>query len=396
VKIAYHFDADAYGTSYGFPIERAFFAALCGLKRSQLHVRIRRGDLLLYLHVREAADRERTIRERLIDPEHPVWRTVDRNAFPVVAANRDLYLLYVDGIAPGDAKRVDRQLRADERYLGALEINLANPVQWVLYDQQLSLSYRVVGDELRLLHVASELEPELPTGLKSDWERSGLFAKVELEDVGLQDTLSDPYRTPEHARREAELEDLLSGHFSGVVTETLIRTGDLDPVLRDVLHAALSSFESFHSGEQLAHVGLSARRFLERLADVLYPARTDTKNGRDLSQGKYINRLWAYVEDNLQGTQRTLVIATLQDVGQRIDALSTLANKGLHAPRVSAPEMQRLLVGLVTVTYDVLSLGPPPGARMEPYTESLVAFAEGLFGEDEDEEEEEEEEEEER
>ena len=333
----------------------------------------------------DPADRETFIRQRIIDPEYPVWRTLDPDRFPREAARRDIYILYLDGLAPGDAKRLDRRLRSDEAYFGCLEINLANSAHWVLYDQKLVSSYRLLGKELRLLHIASELEPDLPTGARQDWIESRLFDSVEFEDTGLQETILDPYRTADAARREAELEELLSGHFSGVVSETLIRTGELDPVLREALHAALTSFESFGSTEQLALVGASCRRFLERLADVLYPAQAEPRDGREVTQANYLNRLWAYVDEKLKGTEHDVVVSTLTDIGKRIDRLNELANKGIHAPQVSPSEMQRLLVGLILTTYDILTLAPPPRkARMEPYVESLIDFAGDLFGERQD------------
>jgi hypothetical protein len=93
-----------------------------------------------------------------------------------------------------------------------------------------------------------------------------------------------------------------------------------------------------------------------------------------------LNRLWAYVENNLEGTGRDVVISTLTDIGGRIDRLHDLANKGIHAPKVNPAEMQRLLIGLVSTTYDILTLAPPPmKARMEPYAESVVEFAKQLF-----------------
>ncbi|HEY2283257.1 MAG TPA: hypothetical protein VGH60_06860 [Solirubrobacteraceae bacterium] len=380
MKIAYHFDADAHGGSYGNEIERLFFAALNRATASRLHVRVKHGDLLLHLHIADDDERETFIREKILEPEHPVWTTCETGRFPEQAARRSVYILYLDGIASGDAKRLDRQLRTDDAYLGCLEIDLANPVHWVLYDQKLISAYRVVGRELRLLHIASELEPDLPTGARQDWIKSGLFNSVELEDTGLQETILDPYRTVEAARREAELEELLSGHFSTVASETLIRTGELDPVLRDGLHAALTSFEAFESPEQLAHVATSCRRFLERLADTLFPARPEPRGKRELTQDKYLNRLWAYVEDNLEGTGRDVVISTLTDIGGRIDKLHDLTNKGIHAPKVNPAEMQRLLIGLVSTTYDILTLAPPPmKARMEPYAESVVEFAKQIF-----------------
>jgi hypothetical protein len=379
LKVAYHFDADAYGFSYGDPVDQLLFSALREIPANRLHIRVKSGDLLVHFHISDAEQRARYIAERIVQPDHPVWTTLDPD-FAERAARADTYILYLDGITSRDAKHLDRQLRADRGYLGCLELNLANPAHWVLYEEKLSSTYRIVGRQLRLLHIAAELEPDLPVAEQEEWLESGTFESVVFEDTGLQETLFDPYRTLDAAQRAAELEDLLSSQFSMVVTETLIRTGELDPRLRDALHAALTSFERFESTEQLAHVATSCRRFLERLADILFLARSEARGERELTQDKYVNRLWAYVEDNLEGAERNLVVSTLIDIGNRIDKIHVLANKGVHAPQVAPAEMQRLLIGLVSTTYDVLTLAPPGlKARMEPYAETLVELAKDIF-----------------
>jgi len=54
-----------------------------------------------------------------------------------------------------------------------------------------------------------------------------------------------------------------------------------------------------------------------------------------------------------------VVLASLDDVGRRIDKLDALANKGVHGTEISAAELQRLLVGLTSLTFDVLTIAPP-------------------------------------
>lgn len=41
MRVAYHFDADKFGTYYGPPIEEAFFRAALEVPASRLHIRIR-------------------------------------------------------------------------------------------------------------------------------------------------------------------------------------------------------------------------------------------------------------------------------------------------------------------------------------------------------------------
>jgi hypothetical protein len=130
---------------------------------------------------------------------------------------------------------------------------------------------------------------------------------------------------------------------------------------------------------------LSCRRFIERLANALYPPRDEPVGGRNLGPQEYRNRLWAYVDEKLSGTNRDFVLASLEDVGRRIDRLDSLANRGLHVSEVTAAEVQRLLIGMVTLTHDILTLEPPPTiARSEPYEEGVRRlFEEALRQSDE-------------
>jgi hypothetical protein len=95
---------------------------------------------------------------------------------------------------------------------------------------------------------------------------------------------------------------------------------------------------------------------LERLSDALYHARSELVDGRDVSQKKYRNRLWAYVKQQLPSdTDSAVILNSLTDVGNRIDALDAAANKGLHSMTTVAAT-HRLLVNLTMLTFDLLAL----------------------------------------
>jgi hypothetical protein len=170
--------------------------------------------------------------------------------------------------------------------------------------------------------------------------------------------------------------------MSSVIDQILLRSAALDPRIAETLHAALDLFEAHRTGEQLAQVALACRRVLERLADALYPPRAETVDGRQVGKTQYQNRLWAYVNQQLTDstTNKNLLQASLADIGNRIDSLENLANKGLHA-EVDAAEVQRLLVGLTALTYDLLMLGPvPTSTSEEPYRDSIIRMLRMIVG----------------
>ena len=63
---------------------------------------------------------------------------------------------------------------------------------------------------------------------------------------------------------------------------------------------------------EIAQVSLSCRRFLENLANALYPPRSEKVKGREVGAAAYRNRLWAYVEERLDISEQ---VKSLVQVG---------------------------------------------------------------------------------
>jgi hypothetical protein len=102
--------------------------------------------------------------------------------------------------------------------------------------------------------------------------------------------------------------------------------------------------------------------------------------GSDVGAQNYRNRLRAYIRERLDTSKQTrdLVKTGLEDLGSRIDKMDQLANKGLHA-NITLLEVDRLLIALGTVTYDLLSLTPPPTeVPLEPHLSEIYKFIETI------------------
>jgi hypothetical protein len=380
VRVAFHFNPNAFCAPYVAPITRLLFQALRSIPPERRHYRIRRGDLLVHKVMDRPADAE-SLAQRLLSEGIPVWATVSGASLNRILPFTRPYVLAVEGLAPRDATKLDRTLRSkNDGYVGALQIHLANSLHWGLYEASLVPYYRVVGEELRMLHTSLDLDPEgRDDGMFAHWQASGLFRAVAWEDIGVQSTLLDPYQTPQHAARAAELEDILGNQMSSVASELLLRAGSWDPALVETLYAALESFESADSAERLAHTCVSCRRLFVRLADNLFPAQDELIDGRKVGPTEYRNRLWAFIGEKLRGEDRARVVGQLDDVGRRLDRLDALANKGIHSSELDRADVQRFLVGLLTLLYDILTLAPPPTkASIEPFARGIEAFAQGL------------------
>ena len=86
-----------------------------------------------------------------------------------------------------------------------------------------------------------------------------------------------------------------------------------------------------------------------------------------------------YAAAKLKERERKLVVVQLEDIDWRMHRVNDLANKGLH-DNISRSDLQRLLIALVVVTYDLLSLAPPPlQVPMTPHSAEIDKFAEGMI-----------------
>lgn len=74
------------------------------------------------------------------------------------------------------------------------------------------------------------------------------------------------------------MERSLGNYTEGIITEITLRARQSDPRLLEALDAALMTLQDRQGRESLAQAALSCRRFLERLADVVFPPQT-TKEG---------------------------------------------------------------------------------------------------------------------
>lgn len=153
---------------------------------------------------------------------------------------------------------------------------------------------------------------------------------LRLQSTGLNGTWWDPYAANfKFAQVTGRVERALEIYTGGMIAEIALRSRTADPRLLEILDAALAALENADPGrEYLSQAALSCRRFLERLADAVYPPRETPKDAKHkLGKAEYLNRLWAYVQDCLgpDGSKTALT-----EIGARIDNLAKIAHKGVH------------------------------------------------------------------
>lgn len=113
--------------------------------------------------------------------------------------------------------------------------------------------------------------------------------------------------------------------------------------------------------ESRAQALTSCRRLLKSLADQLYPPSDNQITGVDgklraLTEKKYISRLWQYVFEQIgHSASSELLFAQVQDLGNRLDRLYDLTNKGVH-DEVSEFEVNQCVIQTYLLIGDLIRI----------------------------------------
>jgi hypothetical protein len=380
MRVAFHFDSGSYGGLYGPPTTRLLFEGLIECIHSECRdVFIRRGDMPIWdlgQSVKDVSD----LAGRIFDNPREIWSTLTEDALTEALRTVSIWVLAVEGLSPIEAVCLDSRFRQSDGYLGAIEVYLANAAHWLVYDRKLVAAYRLYGNELRVLEISEQLDPEARDQSRiKQWSDTGLFSRVVWEDLGLRDTVFDDLSDFDRAKHVAQIEDRFGSSLGPAMSILLMRIVVLNPKLSDSLHAAVERLDSAETDEQLAQASLSCRRFVGQLADALYPSREAPVKGRKVGPQEYRNRLWTYIEEHA-GDERSRIQGTFRDLGDRLDALDQRAQKHVHGLDIDRADVRQLILKMIVWSYDVLTLTPPPTeARIAPHWDSVRRFADEII-----------------
>jgi DNA uptake protein ComE-like DNA-binding protein len=131
----------------------------------------------------------------------------------------------------------------------------------------------------------------------------------------------------------------------------------VDNLLLDICPDAVEKFMSAYemlgskSSEDWSLALTSCRRIIKAVSDELFPPSSEQRDGRKLGDEHYINRLWAFLDDNLEASSdKDLAKAHVNYLGSFLQRLNDKASKGVHS-NVTYEEAVR------AVLYTYLTLG---------------------------------------
>jgi hypothetical protein len=319
--IAFLFNWRAYpeAGNYWYEIRDAVFGTSV-IQQSGRHMKLSIGDVLvglergqdaqaLFLAAFANSEWARVHEERLLD------------GFPTV------FGMVFENMPRALASQLHETLFCHAGYLGAISVHFEFPPHLALYRNRLPPQFRLEGSKLRSFYSMGNQDGCDPSELE-DMRCLG-YTDVGFEDTGAGRTILDDFDTPRHFERVAAFRELLTESLPGGEDDAYQLTmmlEDLSPKLFNALGAAAERLKNAENEEEVAQVAISGRRYMEQLANVLYPPTNTPMGKRKLDKAAYRNRLWAFAEDRTEGDQ-----VRLSTIGKEVDQVVEELNAGLHA-----------------------------------------------------------------
>lgn len=136
--------------------------------------------------------------------------------------------------------------------------------------------------------------------------------------------------------------------------------GRLQEVAPDALEQLAAAYRrrAENDVEARSHALASCRRALKSVADVLYPPPDHPVTGSDgkervLTDQHFLSRLMQYVFEASDSTDAELLRAQIAELGSKLDALNSLASKGVHNA-VSEREVDHCVIQTYLTLGDLL------------------------------------------
>jgi hypothetical protein len=366
--IAFLFNWRAYpeAGNYWHEIRDTVFAT-GSIQRSGRHMKLSIGDVLVGL-------------ERGQDPQ---------SLFMAAFANSEWAAMHVERLVDGFPtvfgmvfENVPRELASELHealfphtgYLGAISVHFEFGPHLALYRSRLPPQYRLEGTKLRSFYSMGNQDGCDPADLE-DMRRLG-YTDAAFEDTGAGRTILDDFDTPRHFERVAAFREILNGSLPGGEDDAYQLTmmlEDLSPKLFNALGAAAERLANAENEEEVAQVAISGRRYMEQLANALFPPTDKPRGKRKLDKEAYRNRLWAFAEDYINGDPPRLLT-----IGKEIDRIVSELNAGLHADQPKERVAQSISDAAV-LTATLFALNPDAVRNgYLAYMDSFRAFAREL------------------
>lgn len=360
IAVLFNSDDPKFKGYYGPPIRDIIFGTGV-LQSSNRHMKVKHGDVLIYSHARTHEDYERIAEATYFGTN---WSRVKVERLRTSYMRETIWAWIIQNVTHQIAEHLDAALSSESSYLGLHAVDYSYPPHLALYRNSMPECCRIIGT-LCMLPYSMGNKDEI-----DEFEAEHLitlgFKKVDWEDHGAHGTIFDDYDTLEHFQQVRDVQAIFAralpeGDYAA--EELVMLLEDLNPRLFNSLGAAVRAVSRALNEEDIAHVGISGRRYIEQLADGLFPPRAETHKGRSVKKDKFRNRIWAFIDQAVSASIENRD-EEVRRHGQEVDRLIDEVNSILHG----TPDKTRalkILFDLAKLSTDLLQLDPD--ATRRPY-----------------------------
>ncbi len=352
IALLFNSDHPKFSGYYGDPIKATIFST--GLiQNSNRHMKMSVGDVLVYGHHNYDA-----INEALYF--HSSWSLIHEDRLRSTFHRATVTAVIYENMPSALATSLHHALAFEDSYLGLQSIDHTHGPHLALYRNLMIPKYRLVGTTARIFYSMSDTDgrDEYAPILLKQWG----YTDIDWEDTGAHHTTFDDYDTLAHFQQVGDFRDAVAPHLAGgedAAFELVMLLEDLNPRLFNALGAAVVVLHRAVHDDHVAQAALAGRRYIERLADALFPGRDEHYKTRKVTKDRYRTRLWAYLDENLSADPERVKI--LDAELKRIDGEF---NAGLHDEQ-PAGRILRALADVGELTAAFLAINP--AAARKPY-----------------------------
>lgn len=357
MHVAFLFDSDdpKYNGSYGAPIRNEILRTNV-LQESCRHMKVYIGDVLTFSKAKN--------KDHYIDLSEAIYfshkyQNLNVERIRETYFQKTIFTWVIENITDSIANRLHEALQGNSAYLGMHGVELAFPIHLVFYRNLIGSQYRLIGESARVFYTMNEEDGKDYSEIDALLELG--FKEVDWEDNGARQTIFDDFDTPEHFKQVFEFKNAIAPYLHNgedEASELAMLLEDLNPKLFDTLGAAVRAANRAENEEDYTHVGLSGRRFFEKMADVLFPARKEPFKGRRVGKAEYKNRLIAFIDES--ATNRDDLVKLGKETNRLIEAM----NDALHGD----PKPEQVMQEFADVAIlSVLLLSLDPKKSRDPY-----------------------------
>lgn len=331
MNVGFLFNSDhaALGGCYGLAVMGKMIE-INVLQHENRHMRVSVGDILTYGRIKDIDALKNVYTPATYD-------RLKRTSLEQTFNRATVYCWFFKNITSQIADKVHNALFNEDYYLGAMDIDYLKPPQVVLFDCSLIEKYRFQGKKVSFFYsMGDDEDPQV-------WDEksfSDAGFEVDREDTGARKTIFDDYYDSiEHHKRTYYFSEYFINELGWNeinISNLIFNLEELHPYLFNILYSCCITLRIAEVKEQLSQSHLSGRRFVEHLADFLFPPREtpfscQDGNERDVGSDKYINRLGAYIEETMLA-KGTFDAKDLERHGKRIDKIYKSFCRGVHKP----------------------------------------------------------------